>query len=70
MTTDDDLLAELLQAAERAAAGIARLEAANVAQGLPADSVVISGEEAVAAALEVRAANQRQSEIIEKLSKG
>jgi hypothetical protein len=65
--TTDDLVAELRMSAERAAAGIARIEAANVARGLPADSPVILGEEALAAALEVQAANQRQSEIIDQL---
>jgi hypothetical protein len=65
--TTDDLLTELRLTAERAAAGIALIEAANVAQGLPADSPLILGDEGLAAALDVQAANRRQSEIVDQL---
>jgi hypothetical protein len=67
--TIDDLVTELRLTAERAQAGIARIEAANLAQGLPANSSVIRGEVAIAAALDVQEANRRQGEIIAQLLK-
>jgi hypothetical protein len=69
MTTDDNLFTQLRQANDRIESAVARLEAANVAQGLPADSFVIRGEDALSAANEIQAANRRQSEIIEQMLK-
>jgi hypothetical protein len=68
MTTDDDLFAQLGQANDRIEGARARLEAANVAQGLPAESVVISGEDAITAAKELQAAIRWQSEIIDVMA--
>ena len=67
MTESDDLFAKRQSSNERIIAAMERLDSANIARGLPADSFVIFGDEALAAAEELQAANREQGEIIEQL---
>ena len=64
MATDEEIITQLLANAELLMAAHHRLDAATLAHGLPAESTVIVGSEALAAAKDIQAANLRQQELL------